>query len=186
MDRIRCQKNVFYSDYMGFGSKSIEFFPPFKIFKEYLTNPTIAKNIFVDFFNENIFINRAFEIPKNKGGWLKGSTYNAIYDSFKNRKLEINRYTLKNYTELVNKAILKRIDYFFEVFILIRKNGFDPSLQPIKAVKKKRLYYLINGHHRVAMLSVLGYKNLYIYKLTLLKRFISYVLNLKQLRMNLK
>ncbi len=179
LDRIRCQKNAFYSDYVGFGSKPIEFFPPYKIFKEYITNHEKAKNMFIAFFNENIFKNNAFEIPKKKGGWLKGSTYKALSLLFTHKNLEINRNTLLHYKELVNEVILERIDYFFDVFLSIRKNGFDPSTQPIKAEKKKRFYYLINGHHRVAMLSVLGYKNLYIYKLTLFQHIFFFILHLK-------
>lgn len=169
MDNIRCQRRFLYSNYRGFGGKRIEFFPPYKIFKIYPSNPQKAKDLFVEFFYDNILNSNALEIPKVEGGWFKGTTYKAVSPIFKKNDIKINKKTLKDNKELILPALLQRVDHYFDIFDSVREEGFVYSKQPITAEKKKGLYYLMNGHHRVAILSVLNYNKIIIKKITKLK-----------------
>lgn len=167
LNQIRCQRKKVYSDYRGFGGKSINFFPPYNIFKEKLNNPEKAKKMFYDYLNVNFLKKAAWKISKTHGGWYKGSLYRTINSLFKEKNIDINKNTLLKNKELVNQAILRRINHYFNVFTLIQKNGFNPTLKPIIVEKKKGFYYLLNGHHRVAMLSILKYNKILIFKRTL-------------------
>ncbi|MFX1328193.1 MAG: ParB N-terminal domain-containing protein [Promethearchaeota archaeon] len=178
LDNIRCQKNFNYSNYLGFGSKHIEYFPPYQFFKEYLNNPEKAKIDFINFFYDNILKNKALKISKAQGGWKNGPTYKIIESLFYKKNLKINNNSLRKNKELVEQAILKRVNHYFNVFLSIKNKGYNPYLGPIMIEKENGLYYLINGHHRIAMLSVLGYKQVLLFKRTKLKIFLDkYILS---------
>ncbi len=172
INRIRCQRGKEYSNFCGFGGKSIKNFPPYSIFEEYLKNPENAILLFLNFLYDNLMNKNAFAISKDKGGWYNGSLYRETYKLFKENNIIFNKTTILKNKNLFEKALKKRIDHYIKVFESIRKNGFNPLLNPLVVEKYKGLYYLINGHHRVAMLSVLGYKKVYLLKKTIFKNSI--------------
>ncbi len=178
IDKVRCQRRFRYSNYRGFGGKRIEFFPPYNIFKIYPKNPQKAKDMFVEFFYDNILNSYALEVPKVEGGWFKGATYRAVASIFKEKGIQINRKTLRDNKALFLPAMLQRVDYYLGIFDLVRDEGFVHSKQPITAGKKKGMYYLMNGHHRIAILSVLNYNKIIIRKITKFKILMERILRI--------
>lgn len=170
LEKLRCQKGREYSDNIGFGGKKIELFPPYEILKLYLTEPIEARKKFFEFLHYHFLEKKAWKISKKKGGMFKGSLYKSIEQLLSGEEIIINETLLLNNRILVEKAINKRINHYFNVFDSIKKNGFKPELQPIKAETDNKLYYLLNGHHRIAILSILGYKKAVIYKRTKIAR----------------
>ena len=169
IDKIRCQRGKEYSNFCGFGGKSIKNFPPYEIFEEYLKNPENARTLFTHFFYDNLLKKNAFDVPKERGGWYNGSLYRETYKLFKANNIIFNKNTILKNKNLVDQAIEHRINHYITVFKSIRKNGFDPLMNPLIVEKYKGLYYLINGHHRIAMLSALGYKKVYLLKKNIFK-----------------
>ncbi len=167
IDNIRCQKNKSFSNFCGFGGKHIEFFPPYKFFKEYLKQPKVGIDQFASWYYKIFVIYASWKIPKIQGGMLKGSLYRTVKFTFDKRGLKINKNTLIEKKNLVESLIKKRIKHYFDIFESIRKDGFIVTSQRLMAIKKNNLYYLLNGHHRVSMLAVLGYKKVEILKRTL-------------------
>ncbi len=168
INKIKCQKDIEFSDFLGFGGKDIKYFPPYKFFKLYLKQPEKANNLFYKWFYDTFLHKRAWKIPKVKGGWFQGPLYIAVDTLFREKSLFIDHNSILKNADLVKQAIRQRISHYFNLIESIKKYGFDPSLDPVRIVNKNGLYYLIDGHHRVAILSILGYKKILVLKRTML------------------
>ncbi len=168
INKIKCQKDIEFSDLLGFGGKDIKYFPPYEFFKIYLKHPEKANNLFYNWFYNTFFYKRAWKIPKIKGGWFQGPLYIAVDTLFREKSLFIDHNTILKNADLVKQAIRERISHYFNLIESIKKYGFDPYLDPVRVVNKNGLYYLIEGHHRVAILSILGYKKILVLKRTVL------------------
>ncbi len=156
--KIRCQNKQLFSNELGFGGMPIEYFPPFFFFKIYLKKPETAKELFSKWLYEVFIEKNGWKISKEDGGWRKGSLYIEVKKLMKLKNNKINREMLFKNKEIINAAIKKRINYYFILLESIKKIGFKPFLNPVRVEKENRLYYLINGHHRTAILSNLKYK----------------------------
>ncbi|GAH69936.1 unnamed protein product, partial [marine sediment metagenome] len=108
------------------------------------------------------------KIPKVKGGWFKGPLYIAVDTLFREKNLFIDQNTILKNPDLIKQAIQQRISHYFNLVESIKKYGFDPSLNPVRVVNKNGVIYLLDGHHRVAILSILGYKKILVLKRTVL------------------
>ena len=168
INKINCQKDTEFSDSLGFGGKDIKYFPPHEFFKVYLKQPEKANNLFYNWLYNTFLHKSAWKILKVKGGWFKGSLYTAVDKLFREKSLFIDHNTMLKNEDLIKQAIRKRISHYFNLIESIKKYGFDPSLNPVRVVNKNGLYYLLDGHHRVAILSILGYKKILILKRTVL------------------
>ena len=164
IDKVRCQRNLEFSNFLGFGGKHIKYFPPYQIFTQYLKQPTQARKDFALLLYNTFLEKNGWKIPKNKGGYYLGSLYSEIENIFKKKGIVINSKNLLANRVLIEQGIDIRIDHYFNTFDSIIRNGYNPTLQPIIAEKKDGLYYLKNGHHRTAMLLALGYKKILLMK----------------------
>ncbi|MFX1355949.1 MAG: ParB N-terminal domain-containing protein [Promethearchaeota archaeon] len=168
INKINCQKDIEFSDLLGFGGKDISYFPPYEFFKVYLKQPEKANILFYNWFYNTFLHKNAWKIPKVKGGWFKGPLYIAVEKLFKEKNLFINQNTILKNEDLIKQAIRQRISYYFNLVESIKKYSFEPSIDPVRVVNKNGVIYLLDGHHRVAILSILGYKKILVLKRTVL------------------
>ena len=179
INKINCQKDIEFSDSLGFGGKDIEYFPPYEFFKVYLKQPEKANNLFYNWFYNTFLHKSAWKIPKVKGGWFKGPLYIAVDTLFREKNLFIDQNTILKNPDLIKQAIQQRISHYFNLVESIKKYGFDPSLNPVRVVNKNGVIYLLDGHHRVAILSTLGYKKILVLKRTVLGGILKELLLIK-------
>ena len=175
IDIIRCQKDKEYSNLCGFGGKPIKDFEPYRIFKDYLKDQELAYKLFIKWLYKMFIYDEAWKIPKSKGGMKNGSLYLRVDKLFEEKGQSINSNSLLENKDLLEMAMMQKIQHYFDVFESIRTKGFNWSMYPIIAVKEDGLYYLINGHHRIAMLSVLGYDKVAILKISKFKAILKYL-----------
>jgi len=180
LEKIRTQRNKEYWDLHGFGSTHIKNLPSYNFFKKYLKNPDKAKIDYINWYNTHFKDNKGWNIPKKKGGWLGGSLYKEVNVKFQKFGVILNSNNLSVYNDLVEEAMLIRVNHYFNLFKSIKENGYNPSLQPIKAKKSNGLYYLLNGHHRIAILFILGYKNVQLLKITKFESLLNKIRFLKK------
>jgi len=180
INKIKCQKDIEFSNSLGFGGKDIKYFPPYEFFKLYLKQPEKANNLFSNWFYDTFLNESAWKIPKVKGGWFKGPLYIAVDTLFREKNLLIEHNTILKNADIIKQAIQQRISHYFNLIESIKKYGFDPSLDPVRVVNKNGLYYLLDGHHRVAILSILGYKKILVLKRTTLGGILNEFLLIKK------
>ncbi len=180
INKINCQKDIEFSDLLGFGGKDIKYFPPYEFLKVYIKQPEKANILFSNWFYDTFLHKSAWKIPKVKGGWFRGPLYIAVDTLFREKSLFIDHNTILKNADLIKQAIQQRISHYFNLIESIKKYGFDPSLEPVRFTIKNGLYYLLDGHHRVAILSILGYKKILILKRTALGSILNKFLLIKK------
>lgn len=162
LDRVRCQVRPF-SEKLGFSGNPVDHFPPYRFFKQYLSNPTTAERDYSDWLYSCLFEMEAWKVEKKDGGWKNGSLVRQVYQCHSEAGIDLTDFTTAR-RDLVEQAISLRVAHYFSVLESIRDRGFDRSLRPpIMARYDNGLYYLIEGHHRTSMLYALGYENVDLY-----------------------
>lgn len=157
INRIRCQVSPF-AEQQGFSGKTIDHFPPCKYFRMHQENPEQAYQSFRDWLNYCLIELETWKIGREKGGWKDGSLIALIYDIHRENGIQLERFENARH-ELIHKGVEKKVDYYFNLFNAIQKNGFLKAMEPpITCYFEKNLYFLRGGHHRVSALHVLGVK----------------------------
>lgn len=156
---MRCNKKPI-AQRQGFSAKTIDHFPPCKFFKMYLSNPEKSFQAFCEWYKEWFVENEVWRISKRQGGMRTGALIRTVKHLHEQRYgfvLEDMRRADKN---LVEEAIRVRVQYYFDLFNTIRKNGFNSTFDPpVYCFFKKGLYYIHDGHHRVSALWALGHQD---------------------------
>jgi hypothetical protein len=93
-------------------------------------------------------------IPKSSGGMQNGSLYGLV-----ERKCGVKFNEASVDCKIA--AIKERVGERFSLFDQIQNEGYQPEKsERIEAFRKGGLVYLCGGHHRAAILKVLGYDKL--------------------------
>ena len=144
----------------GYGGKKIKKWPFYKFIKLWINgNHRQARSKWIDWLlNE---FNKYKCIPKSRGGMYHGSVhfYSLKFKNINKKKLLLDP-TLISKDSIKNGASIL-VDRRIKMISSIVKNGYKIDLaDPIFAVKTGNLYTLMGGHHRAALLYILGYKKL--------------------------
>ena len=159
MVNTRCQEKSF-SDFQGFSGKTIDHFPPCRFFKISLTEPEKAYDAFCEWLRECLIDHQAWKIPRSEGGWENGTLIKSIFQLHQEHGLSLSDISKADPT-LIDEAIGRKTDYYFELFNSIKLNGYDRShYPPITCFARNGHYILHNGHHRASALWVLGYQHI--------------------------
>lgn len=159
IDKIRCQMTPF-SEQQGFSGKPIEAFPPCRFFKMYASYPEQGFEAFCTWYREWFVEKQGWKISKKGGGMAGGSLARAVI-RLHDEKLRIQLNDIRQaHPELLEEAIRLRVRHYLDLFDSIHQNGFINTYSPVNGACMNGLYYLNKGHHRVASLWVLGYKDI--------------------------
>ena len=143
-----------------YGGKKIKKWPFYTFIKEWIDgNYEQARNLWIEWL-VNEFSRYCLEI-KSKGGMYQGSVHRYAIDCANENKDEfwLNPNLLSKKFVIQGASML--VDRRIELIRSIRDKGYQINLNdPILAVKIKDYYVFKGGHHRVAIMSVLGYRNL--------------------------
>jgi hypothetical protein len=133
----------------GYGAKPIEMWPVYNFFSLYQHGEKEqAIQNFVTWYDEQLL--KYSHTPKSEGGMCKGSLYTLI-ENYCNVPFEEVDPLCKT------KAIRERVMQRFHLFEVIQQEGYRPErAERILAFKKNGCVYLEGGHHRAAILRVLG------------------------------
>ena len=149
-----------YYNESGYGGKQIEKWPFYKFIKLWVSgNYKQARDLWIEWLvNEfNKYGNKA----KSKGGMYQGSVHHYSLN-----------YVNKNKNEhwidalLINKINVKKgaallVDKRIELIRSVINKGYSVELtDPIFAVRKGNRYVLKGGHHRAAIMHVIGHDSL--------------------------
>lgn len=153
---IRCQRRHF-SEEQGFSGREISAFPPWQFFGRYLVDPEEGRLAFANWYHHWFVEREAWRVAKAEGGMAGGSLYREVARLHS----EEEGGSLEDVSDVgsntVSVAIQNRVDHYFALFESLRHDGFKRSTgDPITALEEDGLFYLQNGHHRAAALSVLG------------------------------
>jgi hypothetical protein len=155
---VRCNKKLI-AQRQGFSAKTIDHFPPCQFFKLYLSNPEKSFEAFCEWYKEWFVKNEVWRISKRQGGMRTGAlirTVKHLHEQKYGLVLEDMRRADKG---LVEEAIRVRVQYYFDLFNAIRKNGFNSTFDPpVYCFFKNGLYFIHDGHHRVSALWALGHQ----------------------------
>lgn len=142
----------------GFARRPITDFPVSRAFHLYLENPAAGIEYLIEWYREQIFERKVWRFPKRSGGMATGSLARAAERLHTERGLPWTGFESAE-RELIDEAIHERVSYYFELLESIRRNGFRRELgPPIQCSADRGFFELINGHHRVAALEALGYR----------------------------
>ena len=109
-----------------------------------------------DWYYQRLLIDRRIDIPKAEGGMAGGSLYRAIEKMHFEKGVRL-KANLSNVDEtLLHEAIKQRVRYRLAIFESIRQKGFCFTWDFVGVVSKDNLWYLNDGHHRVASLAICG------------------------------
>ena len=150
---------MFYvkSDY---GGKKIKKWPFYHFIKMWVGGDCDqARNLWIDWLVSE-FNKYCIEV-KSKGGMYQGSMHRYALNYIDENK---HKYWLD--PSLISKMSMKQgaallVDRRIELIRSIMNKGYLVDLaDPIYAVRKSNLYVLKGGHHRAAIMHVLGHNNL--------------------------
>lgn len=157
---MRCQQKPF-SAVLGFAGEPIEVFPAYRFFCEYLDNPNSAVVSFTRWMRWALIDLEAWKVPQREGGWANGSLVKLIRHSHQANGIKISTLDEAE-PNLVNRAIEHRVLAYFDLMESIHTKGFRLySYPPIACQQEEGVYYICNGHHRLAILRALGLKTAY-------------------------
>lgn len=133
----------------GYGAQAIEAWPMYRFFSLYYSGEKeMAIQSFASWYEEQLL--KYHNTPKSEGGMYKGSLYTLIENYCKVPFREVDPLCKA-------RAIRERVTQRFHLFEVIQREGYRPErAERILAFKKKGLVYLEGGHHRAAILRVLG------------------------------
>ncbi len=133
----------------GYGGRPIQEWPMYKFYKEYAEGETErATQHFSEWYHEQL--QRYEYTPKTEGGMYKGSLYTLI------EKMGKSDYDTVS-DAVKDNAIRQRVSERFQLLENIRDHGYDSlHTEPIHAIRRNGFVYPVRGHHRAAVLQVLG------------------------------
>lgn len=172
MELIRCDnKRVHVLE--GFGGKRITAWRVHKIIEIYISGRKAqAKSEYVDWYWSQF--RRYAMVPKRVGGMYRGSLFSLVQRAHRMHGLRFNGRVDRANECIVQRCIEDQVVKRFGLVDSVIEKGYSPrSRDPISVIGKHGLYYLIEGHHRVATLSALGYRevpNLYSFDNQILHR----------------
>jgi len=157
--KLRHSNLKIYSE-EGYGGKQIEFFPPFKFLLQYhVGNKSNSEANFTKWYFDSYL--KYFNEPKSIGGMKFGSLDSRI------RKLnigEINSKTIVRNSSIVINEIKVLVSNKFHLYESIKKDGLNLFKRDrIRVVNKSGKFLIEGGHHRVAILKILGYRSAPVY-----------------------
>jgi len=144
----------------GYGGKDIKKWPFYRYIKMWINgNTKQASNLWVNWLVDEFY--KHCNAAKSKGGMYQGSVHRyAIkyenkykHDRWLNPSLFNKTIVKQGAKELVNKRI--------KLIRSIINKGYQINMDdPIIAIKLKNKYVLKGGHHRAAIVYILGYEKL--------------------------
>lgn len=157
IDKLRCQEKPF-SELQGFSGKPIACFPPSLFYKMGLTDPKKAHDAFRQWLHECFIDMEAWRVHPSEGGWANGSLMNAVFQVHQEHDIALAHFEQAVPT-LIDQAIGRRATYYLDLLNSLRGKGYNRALYPpILCRDGGGLYFIHNGHHRVAALWALGYQ----------------------------
>ncbi|MBA7620747.1 hypothetical protein ES703_28102 [subsurface metagenome] len=98
--------------------------------------------------------------PKEKGGLHWGSLYRLIVQKYAEKRIDYGDDIFFD-PVVITQGIKERVDQRFALLESILQKGYDRKVDsPIVGIKKNGLIYIVTGHHRWAILKLLGYDSL--------------------------
>jgi hypothetical protein len=143
----------------GWGGKGIKEWPVYSFYRAYLNGEReIAYAAFSDWYLDQL--RKYHATPKEKGGMLRGSLYTLIVQKYAEKGINHSDDIFLD-PSVVMLAIKERVDQRFALLESVTRKGhvidFDDA---IVGIKKKGHIYIVNGHHRWAILELLSYHSI--------------------------
>jgi hypothetical protein len=144
----------------GYGGKDIKKWPFYRFIKIWINgNYEQAHSLWVNWLVDEFF--KHCLKAKSKGGMYHGSVHRLAIENMQKNKNEcwLNPY-------LLNRANVKQgasalVNRRTQLIDSIMNKGYQIDMDdPIIAVKNNGMYVLKGGHHRAAVVYILGYKKL--------------------------
>lgn len=126
-----------------------------------MSDPEGAEQAFNTWFRESQGVIDEWRALENNGGKTTGSLASLVEKLEKEQRMEFTTISSAD-PDLVDKAIRIRVAHYLGLFKSVAENGFVRSWKvPITCFRSgpedDPTYVLKNGHHRVAIMKLLGY-----------------------------
>ena len=161
LDRTVCQRTQ-VSNSEGWGGKPIEYFPPFGFFLSYHRGKhSSAERDFSEWYYEQFLKKEYALVPKRNGGMFDGSLFNEVARLDPAIRVQLAHGQLSELdVQLVWQAIRNRVHQRWQLYISIAEEGFIPARgNCISVASIDGKLEIQNGHHRLAILKILGYQS---------------------------
>lgn len=137
----------------GFGGKSIEEWPIYSFFIEYLNGDTEgARRKYESWYRDQL--SKYATVSKKEGGMYLGSLYRLIEERSQKPFADTDE-------QCRGEVIRERVEQRFALLDTIQTEGYHVErAERIDAVRVGGLVYLRGGHHRAAALKALKYNEL--------------------------
>lgn len=156
MEQIRCDdKRVHILE--GFGGNKITTWRVHEIISLYIAGEaTKAKEQYIDWYWSQL--RKYATVPKRHGGMYRGTLFRLIHRAHRVRGLRFTGQVDRANAVIIQDCIENQVNKRFALVDSVVSDGYSPrSKAPIAVVPKQGLYYLLEGHHRVATLNALGW-----------------------------
>lgn len=143
----------------GYGGKHISYFPPYAFFNLYLNGQKDeAIRQFKSWYRDQF--EKYHNVPKLVGGMKFGSLYTLVETKHREEGIILNPMLTNLDINIYEFCLEQRVLQRFELLENIKTNGYRKNNDAIFAIEKDGFFYLKGGHHRCAIMFLLGYKQL--------------------------
>ena len=141
----------------GVGGEPIERWPIYRFFRLYADGrPTEAAEAFEAWYRDQF--DKYGLVPKARGGMYRGSLYRLIAQGEREGGSRLEDRAEQADPARIARSITERVRQRFALFDTIAAQGYvaDPS-ENVVGIRRRGFVFLVDGHHRAAILRVLGY-----------------------------
>lgn len=154
--KIRCSCLPTYM-IEGYGGKEIKCFPPYSFFSMYLVGRrNEAVDRFVHWYDDQF--KKYHFVSKKFGGMKKGSLHSHVSQLHLDAGIILESDLSNLSPNIYTQALKERVAQRFYLLESIVKNGYRFTADVAIAENKGDLYFLSGGHHRCAILHLLGFE----------------------------
>lgn len=153
---LRCIDLPFTRE-QGFGGCPVNAFPPTSFFKRELEAEGLGRREFEQWYWHWFVERRGWKIPKSEGGMRGGSLHQCVLQLLESAGVGAGSPDDAD-QDLLKHAISSRVQHYLGVLRSLREHGFVQNAgSRIRCATRGAHIEILNGHHRIAALSVLGH-----------------------------
>ena len=167
--KTRVEKNVAFSRLRfipldvcveeGYGGKKLSSWPIYSFFQTYINGQ--IETAYSDYHNWYLCrLKKYHSTPPEKGGLYDVPVYRSIVCKYIESNIDFHGDIFFN-PEIVSQVIKEEVKSKFALVDSIKENGYNPDVMNpaiiIQGFKRNGIIYLLNGHHRWAILTLFGY-----------------------------
>jgi hypothetical protein len=146
------------------GKKDISLWPEYTFFQAYINGQhETGYSAYHNWYLSNL--KKYHSTQPEKGGLYGTKIYHLVVRKYRENNIDFQGNIFFN-PEIVSQVIKELVDSRFALLGSIKEKGYIPgNVEPVHGFQRNGTIYLLDGHHRWAILTLLGYNSFPEFKL---------------------